>query len=158
MQQNSLPNLNTTKLVMIKFNKKYNGEEEQGINMMPLIDIIFNLLIFFMITAAISTKGINLDLPEAESSEKLPSKSWEIIIDDQGKIILNDTSITLARLKEILKAKQNSYNAKNEETIVLKSNRNVPFGLFVKIMDSIRKSGFNNLVIATDNKKSVKRQ
>ncbi len=65
---------------MVKFNYRKTGDDEVKINLMPLIDIIFNLLIFFMITAAITTKGISLDLPEASTSEKMPSKSWEIVI------------------------------------------------------------------------------
>jgi len=137
---------------MIKFKRQPNENEGFNINMMPLIDIIFNLLIFFMITAAISTKGINLDLPEAESSEKLPSKSWEITINEHEQIILNKTVISEARLKKILTAEKNRADEQRVETIILRSNKNVPFGTFVTVMDAARKSGFRDLVIATETK------
>jgi len=138
---------------MIKFRHQPDEDESFSINMTPLIDIIFNLLIFFMIIAAISTKGISLDLPEAESSEKMPSKSWEIIINEHGQIVFNDTVITLPRLNKILSAERVQAEEKRVETIILRANRNVPFGSFVAVMDAARKSGFHDLVIATEAKK-----
>ena len=73
---------------MIKFNHKKETDDEVKVNLMPLIDIIFNLLIFFMITAAITTKGISIDLPEAKTSEKMPIKSWDIVINENQEILL----------------------------------------------------------------------
>lgn len=120
---------------------------------MPLIDIIFNLLIFFLITATITVKGINIDLPEAVSSKKLPQKSWEIVIDEGLNITFNNVPITMNKLGDIMKNERILPKNERVSIIILKANKNIPFGHFVSVMDMARKNNFLNLVIATDVKK-----
>lgn len=135
---------------MIRFTQIQKNSREVNINLTPMIDIIFNLLIFFMITAAISTRGINLDLPESDTAERLPAKSWEIVINENEEIIFNGVTVSTERLRTILGAERNRPGMEKVETIVLKAHRRVPFEKFVGIMDMARENGFYNLVIATD--------
>lgn len=139
---------------MICFAIQKKEEEPLNINLMPLIDIIFNLLIFFLITAAITTKGINIDLPEATSSKKLPQKSWEIAIDKGENITFNNVPITMDKLAAIMQAEKTLPKNERVSTVILKANKNVPFGQFVSVMDLARKNNLLNLVIATDIKKA----
>lgn len=138
---------------MIRFTRQNKNHGEVNVNLMPLIDIIFNLLIFFLITAAISTRGINLDLPESDTAEKMPAKTWEIAIDENERIIFNGVMISSARLRTILGAEKNRPGEEQVETIVLKAHRRVPFENFIAVMDMARENGFYNLVIATDIKR-----
>ncbi len=138
---------------MIRFTQQNKNNGEVNVNLMPLIDIIFNLLIFFMITAAITTRGINLDLPKSDTAEKMPAKSWEIAIDEREGIIFNGVSISMERLRTILGAERSRSGEERVETIVLKAHRSVHFENFITVMDLARENGFYNLVIATDLKK-----
>ena len=138
---------------MIRFTRQNKNHGEVNVNLMPLIDIIFNLLIFFLITAAINTRGINLDLPESDTAEKMPAKTWEIAIDENERIIFNGVMISSARLRTILGAEKNRPGEEQVETIVLKAHRRVPFENFIAVMDMARENGFYNLVIATDIKR-----
>ena len=135
---------------MIRFTQIKKTDREVNINLTPMIDIIFNLLIFFMITAVISTRGINLDLPESNTAEKMPAKSWEIVINQNEEIIFNGVTINAERLRTIFSAERNRQGDEKVETIVLKAYRRVPFEKFIDIMDLARENGFYNLVIATD--------
>lgn len=135
---------------MVRFRNVKKGGTGIDINMTPLIDIIFNLLIFLLITAAITVKGIKLDLPEASTSEKMPAKSWEIIIDENETISFNDAAINEDSLKRIMDAERDKPEAERISTIIIKANRKTSFGAFVRIMDISRKYGFYDLVIATD--------
>ena len=135
---------------MVEFQQPGVERDQGAINVMPLIDIIFILLIFFMITAAITTKGISLDLPEAATAEKLPARSWEIMINDRQEIVFNDTPITLDRLADIMQAERTRPAGEQVLDIVLKADDGVPFGTFVTVMDLARQNGLLNLVIATD--------
>lgn len=135
---------------MVRFKNVKKSGESVGINMTPLIDIIFNLLIFFLITAAITVKGIKLDLPEADTSEKMPSKSWEIIIDEQERILFNDAVIDMDRLGKIMDAEKNRPAEERITTVIVKASRRASFGNFVSVMDMARQYGFYDLVIATD--------
>ncbi len=142
---------------MVKFNQQVESGERYNINMMPLIDILFNLLIFFLITASISSRGINLELPEAISSEKIPAKSWEIVINAKEQLFLNDTRIDPNKFEKILTGERMRPQTKRVETIILKAHKSVPFGSFISIMDTARNTGFHNLIIATDKKRTAHR-
>jgi len=135
---------------MVRFRNVKRGNEEIVVNLTPLLDVIFNLLIFLLITAAVTVKGINLDLPEASTSQKMPSKSWEIFIDESEKITFNEAVIDESRLKRIFDAERGKPESERVTSIILKANRRTSFGAFVRIMDTARKYGFYNLVIATD--------
>ena len=141
---------------MIKFNHKKETDDEVKVNLMPLIDIIFNLLIFFMITAAITTKGISIDLPEAKTSEKMPIKSWEIVINENQEILFNEIPITMNRLELIMKEERALPEKEKVANVILKAHPQAPFGIFVKIMDMARENNFLNLVIATESVKERK--
>lgn len=135
---------------MVKFKGIIMKDLRVGIDMTPLIDIIFNLLIFFLITAAITVKGIHLDLPEASTSEKMPAKSWEIIIDKEDRIHFNDVVIDLNRFKKILESEKSIPEKERPATIIIKASRNARFGVFITVMDTARQYGFYDIVIATD--------
>lgn len=137
---------------MIQFSQGPDSSKGFSINMLPLVDIIFNLLIFFLITATISTKGINLDLPRAVSAKAVPAKSQSIVLNRRGEIFFNETRINLARLPRLLEGRINAPDYRPSEQIVVKAHKEVPFGLFISVMDLVRKTGFENLVIATDPK------
>ncbi len=134
---------------MIRFKMLQNNNEGPEINMMPLIDIIFNLLIFFMITAAATTRGMDLSLPEAESSRRAPAQKWEILINSRGEIFFNEAAVSLDRLKEVFARARDRSGKGRIETIVVSADRNVPFGIFISVMDTARSAGFQDIVVAT---------
>ena len=137
---------------MIRFRQTANKKKKGEVNLTPMIDIIFNLLIFFLITAVISQKGLNIKLPTADSAEKRPPKSLEISITADKKIIFDGEEITEKQIFEKLKQEKNRPEEDKFDIVTLKSDENAPFGLFVTVMDSARKLGFDNLVIAAERK------
>ena len=134
---------------MIDFNtsKKKRSTE---VNLTPMIDIIFNLLIFFLITAVISQKGLNLKLPESSTAEKRPKKSLEIMVTKDEDILFNGEKIAQADVERVLREEKDRPISQKADSIVLKSDAKAPFGIFVSIMDTARKLGLKNLVIATE--------
>ena len=71
-----------------------------GMNMTPMIDVVFQLLIFFMVTAVFAiTPGLDIKLPEAEESETPEKENLFIVIDQDGAMKLNHKSVTFANLK-----------------------------------------------------------
>ena len=137
---------------MVKFQQRANKKKKGEVNLTPMIDIIFNLLIFFLITAVISQRGLNIKLPSADSAEKRPPKSLEISITADKKIIFDGKEITEKQIFEKLKQEKNRPAEEKFDIVTLKSDENAPFGLFVTVMDSARKLGFDNLVIAAERK------
>lgn len=134
---------------MIDFNSSKKKRSTE-VNLTPMIDIIFNLLIFFLITAVISQKGLNLKLPESSTAEKRPKKSLEITVTKDEAILFDGKEVAKSDVEKVLREEKNKPVSQKADSIVLKSDAKAPFGIFVSIMDTARKLGLKNLVIATE--------
>ncbi|MFO7735320.1 MAG: biopolymer transporter ExbD [bacterium] len=134
---------------MIDF-KDVQKNKASEVNITPMIDIIFNLLIFFLITAVISQKGMNLKLPESSTAEKRSDESLEITVTKDEDIIFNGEKIEKSDVKRLLLEEKNRDSSEKASGIVLKSDAEAPFGMFVYVMDVARGLGLENLVIATE--------
>jgi len=134
---------------MIKFKEQVHPVGQLNINMLPLVDIIFNLLIFLLIAATISAKSIPFDLPQSSSAETASVKTWELMVNRQGILFFNQVRISIKRLEKILESEKNKADSA-PKTILIQAHKEVPFGVFVSVMDVIRKAGGYHLMIATD--------
>lgn len=113
----------------------------------PLIDIVFLLLIFFMLTANfIMQPGIKITLPAAKSS--LPQEEDNIIISitKDNRIFLNESEKNLDELEFALQKKLEESEGK---TVILKADEKINLGLAIKVMDIAKYVGSEKLVIST---------
>ena len=116
------------------------------IDIAPLIDIIFQLLIFFMLTSSfIMQPGIRINLPKAVTSEVVRFENIEIVVTGENILYLNGKVITTAELKELLKKA-----ALRDQAILIKSDRRASLGRVVEIWDMARDLGVNQINIATN--------
>jgi biopolymer transport protein ExbD len=117
------------------------------INITSLIDVLFLLLIFLMVSSTfLEQPGIQLDLPDAESAVLVEEKEFTLFISKEGKLFLNDKEIELENLEkrigEVLPEMKDG-------TLILKADKDISYGLVVEIMDGVKKSGVKRLVIGT---------
>jgi biopolymer transport protein ExbD len=129
------------------FNRR--KREEPRIELTPMVDVVFLLLIFFMIsTTFIDTPGIAIKLPEssAPSLTKTPDEV-EVALSREGEIYLRGEAVSPAQLAEQLEG----YGAQAEAmTFVLRADEQARHGRVVQIMDIARAAGFGRLAMATD--------
>ena len=117
----------------------------------PMIDVVFQLLIFFMVTAVFAiTPGLDIKLPEAEESENPEKENLFIVIDEQGMMKLNHKSVTFATLKRELMEKRKILD--NTTMIVIQADEKAFHGQVVKVMDISKSAGIIDLVVATEPK------
>lgn len=118
------------------------------LNITSLIDVLFILLIFFMVTSTFQQQpGMKLELPEAKTSTIEKTQNITIFIDVQQQIFLNDKPYAIDRLENKLK----QLVAKSHPSaLVLKADKAVPHGLVVEVMDLVRQAGIKKLIIATE--------
>lgn len=117
------------------------------INITSLIDVLFLLLIFFMVSSTfVEQPGMKLELPESKSaaSEKIKDLILEIKTDDS--LILNNEPVSIDNLEN--KFKELLPNLE-EKSLVLKADKNVSHGTVVAVMDLAKLSGLEKLIIAT---------
>ena len=126
--------------------------EEPRIDLTPMVDVVFLLLIFFMIsTTFVESPGISIKLPEASSQsiEREP-KEIKVYLSREGEIYYQDRKISVADYKKLLAEHQD--NAENT-TILLLADQESRHGKVVTLMDLARDAGFVKLAIATEQRK-----
>ena len=120
----------------------------------PLIDIVFLLLIFFMLTSNfINQPGIKITLPAAQSAEPQDTQHLIILITEDNRLFLNENEVDIKNLNDELKIKL-SETAK--KTVVIKADKKINLELAVKVMDISKSAGAENVVIGTDDKIKIK--
>jgi len=135
----------------LKFGDPRTQDEEVTLELTPLIDMVFQLLIFFLLTTtfAINVKegGIELDLPRAKS-QQIPSMSRHVVIAilKDGRTVVGGESISDSALREKLE----SIHEENPNTmVVVQADRNVEHWRVVHAMDLAATIGLKRLAIAT---------
>mgnify|MGYP003572712650 FL=1 len=115
----------------------------------PMIDVVFQLLIFFMVTAVFAiTPGLDIKLPEAEEAQAPEKENLFIVVDQDGNMKLNHQSVTFANLKDKLQEKRNILD--NTTLIIIQGDERATHGQIVQIMDIARSVGIIDQVIATE--------
>ncbi len=117
------------------------------INITSLIDVLFLLLIFIMVSSTfLEEPGMKLDLPEAQSAEIGEKKEITIYITDAGEIFLNNDPVSLDQLKTVLDTLKADLQ---ENGLTLKADAQATHGLVVEVMDIARQVGVKKLIVAT---------
>ncbi len=119
------------------------------LNLTPLIDIVFLLLVFFMLTAHfIEDQAIPIDLPEAQNSAKSEDDGFvEVAMTPDGRLLVDGFPTTEEALVETLKG---ALHAPEKRFVRLKGDHGAQFGLGVKVIDAARAAGAESLDILTE--------
>ncbi len=114
----------------------------------PLIDVVFLLLIFFMLSSSfILQSGIKVDLPNAVSSEVLESQNNIVTISENKNLYFNDKLVSIEELEKIL-------IKISEKPLIIQADTNVVFEMVVNVWDICRKIGVEQLNISANQTKS----
>jgi biopolymer transport protein ExbD len=122
-------------------------EEEPRLGIAPLIDVVFLLLIFFMVTSHFTVaSGIPIKLPKvAQKSYESDDKKISIVIDGEGRTYLEDEKIDL---KDIGPKLQNIIEKEGSINLLLQADKEVKHGMVVQIMDLAKSAGVSSIIIA----------
>ena len=124
---------------------------DSGINLTPLIDVVFLLLIFFMVTTTFTQETrLLISLPEAggETVDAEP-ESLELTIDKEGNYALNGQSLINRDIKTIMAALKDASAGNRDLPVVITADAESSHQAVVTAMDAAGKLGFNQLQIAT---------
>ena len=121
--------------------------------MTSLIDVVFLLLIFFMVSTTFERQALlKVDLPEASVVEEIAETpdSLELVIDDEGRMYLNDQQLIDSEARTIRAAIEQQAGESRNIPLILRADRLTPHHHVVTAMDVAAQLGFSNLSIATD--------
>ncbi len=115
------------------------------INITSLIDVMFLLLIFFMVTSTfLDQPGMKLELPSAESAEVARVEKLVLYISSDEQVIFNGQPVALDDLEETMLAALSDIE---DRTLVLNADKAVQHGTVIRVMDIAKKIGLEKLVI-----------
>ena len=118
------------------------------IEIAPLVDVVFLLLLFFMLTShLVQEPAVRIRLPESKTAEVKPEAVPTVYINREEKIYFQDRQVDLERLIPILKGLQEK--APNQP-LRLKADREVNVGFLIKVIDEVRLAGVSNFSIMTE--------
>jgi len=121
--------------------------EKYEINILPMIDVIFAILTFFIISSLylIKLETIPLNLPSASTSSISKDELINVSISTEEKIFLNSQEISLDKLNQKLQ----EINIKNNNKVIISGDKNVNYGKIVEVLDELRKIKNIKIAIST---------
>ena len=125
-------------------------ESQAQINIVPMIDVIFSILAFFIISSMFLSKseGLPVNLPQASTAAvQTETVKLTISIDDEGSLMLDEQAVTLQDLEQAVRDRM---KAEPVSVVVLKADKAVEHGQVVEVMDRVRRIEGAKLAIAAE--------
>jgi len=128
--------------------RKYrSSDDEVDINLTPMLDVVFILLIFFIITTSfVQDGGIKVALSEATTATPQEASIW-VSIDRHGEVWIKDSPVDIRALSDVLRR---MYLENSQGTVVVLADEASNNAVLVKVLDQIRRAGIDNIAIAAE--------
>lgn len=123
------------------------ASKKARIEIVPMIDTIFFLLVFFMISTLSMARysGLPVNLPKAATGQQPPSQSASVTITQDGKVSIDKEAVARPQVRNVLEERL----AKNPELlVVINADERVEHGMVVDVMDAARQAGVAKMAIA----------
>jgi len=127
------------------------GEDEPEVNLTPLIDVVFLLLIFFMVSTTFEQQSrIQIELPEATASpEELEEESIEIVIDAQGRYFIGEEQVVNTELKTLKSAISKVVGDRGTVPVTIRADASTPHQAVITALDATSQLGLTHISLAT---------
>lgn len=125
--------------------------DDGGVNLTPLIDVVFLLLIFFMVSTTFTKESrLQLQLPTADGEPMVEdAEAIEIVIDARGRFQVNERALGDGGLEALLRAMQTAAGGDTMRPVIITADANSPHQSVVTAMDAAGRLGFVQLSITT---------
>lgn len=126
-------------------------DEDPQINLTPLIDVVFLLLIFFMVTTTFQRESqLRIEIPEASRAPEAASTDrLELVIDAQGRYFLGQQEVLNTRPETLKSAIEKAAGDDRDQPVMIRADARTPHQSVVTAMDVLGQLGYSNLSIAT---------
>jgi len=125
----------------------FGGDDDFRIDVTPLIDMMFQFLVFFLLTTTfVSNAGFDVELPRSSTAEhKMVAHDIIVAVDSGGKVMYNQEPVSDTALVGIL---ETEHAKRPDVTVIIQADTGVPHGRVIEVMDRVRESGFTKLAVA----------
>jgi biopolymer transport protein ExbD len=124
--------------------------QEATVNLIPLIDVLFVIIIFFMLASTfVIAPGINIQLPESSTASNVLMENLVISVVASDEIYLADKRYDIAGLDGALAVyKKNA--AVEERSVIIEGAKDIPYELMIRVLDVVRQNGFTGVNLRTN--------
>ena len=132
-------------------NLRQAGGDEPEVNLTPLIDVVFILLIFFMVSTTFQKESeIKIELPEASADPVEEKKDvLELVIDAEGRYFIDQQQVVNTELNTLKKAISKFLGDRTTIPVVIRADRQTPYESVVRAMDATSQLGLVQMSLAT---------
>ena len=126
-------------------------QDEPEVNLTPLIDVVFLLLIFFMVSTTFEQQSrIQIELPEATAAPtETEDDSLEIVIDAQGRYFIGERQVVNSELKTLKAAISKAVNGREPLTVIIRADASTPHQAVITALDATSQLGLTQISLAT---------
>lgn len=122
---------------------------KKGIEMAPMVDILFLLVTYFLLNSTIGKNAmIRVDLPESVTSSVIRENNMTISINNSNEIFLENEKVTMKSLKQKLVEKKK--HAKKDLKVLIRGDKKTDYQIIIRVMDTIHSSGITRFSLAAD--------
>jgi biopolymer transport protein TolR len=116
------------------------------INVTPLVDVVLVLLIIFMVTAPVLQSGIEVSVPKTKTVKAISEERLVVTINSKQQLFLGNDPVNINEIGQKLREKIRDPQG---QSIYVRADENVTFGLFATVMDAVKAVGISNVSIVT---------
>jgi len=128
---------------------RHSKKEAPEVNITPLIDVVFLLLIFFMVSTTFEREAeLSIELPEASSKAQTQDERIEVAIDASGRYFVNGRQLVNRQTQTIRQALKQASDGLKDPSVVISADANTPHQSVVTVMDAARQLGLVRLTFA----------
>ena len=126
-------------------------EDEPEVNLTPLIDVVFLLLIFFMVSTTFEQQSrIQIELPEATATPtETEDETLEIVIDAQGRYFIGERQVVNTELKTLKSAISKAVDGRESLTVIIRADASTPHQAVITALDATSQLGLTQISLAT---------
>lgn len=117
------------------------------LNLVNLIDVLFAILIVFMITAPLMSQGVKVELPKAQAASLEEKKAVQITVTREREILINETP---SDSRSFEKDFRQVWTGDEETAVIINSDQSVPYGFVMELVAAVQRQGGKRLGFLTD--------
>jgi biopolymer transport protein ExbD len=128
-------------MIEFEYGKDLTGREP-GPDLTPMVDMIFQLLIFFLLTSFLILPAVNVALPRSRSPEATPPSALTLTVHRDGSLLLAGEVVCVEDLPSLLSA---ALAGRTEPTLIIQADRSVAFGRMIEVMEAAHAGGASDI-------------
>jgi biopolymer transport protein ExbD len=126
--------------------RKHRAEDDSQIDMTPMLDVVFIMLIFFIVTTSfVRESGLEVNRPSASTAKEQSKAGIFVAIKDTGEIYIDRKQVDLQRVRASL---ERLVASQGEVGLVIQADQETRHGIVVKVMDAAREAGIQQISVA----------